>query len=192
VDRLQVLSTFLRKSIFEPQPSLARDQLLAVPLDEFKPLWSQIVAPVRSFFNFDYVTSNFRSLIESLFGTASQPIAALGAPSFGTMPRVTPRSASRSIAPNYFSWTIRNVLVAAGRSRTLVELTYDGFRRLVEPYKIDYHVRKSDAIGSEYFWGYDRSGGRSGSVTIKTFLCDKIQSARPTNMSFVPRYQIEL
>lgn len=39
-------------------------------------------------------------------------------------------------------------LAAAGRSQTLVELVYDdGIRRLVEPYKIEYYVRKSDGVG---------------------------------------------
>ena len=46
VDRVQVVSTFLKKSIFEPQPAIAKDQLLAVPLEEFRPLWSSVVAPL--------------------------------------------------------------------------------------------------------------------------------------------------
>lgn len=83
------------------------------------------------------------------------------------------------------------MLVAAGRSQTLVEFTYDGFRRLVEPYKIEYYVRKSDGIGSEYFWGYDRSGGKSGRIGMKQFFCSKIQSVRLTDLSFVPRYPVD-
>jgi hypothetical protein len=74
----------------------------------------------------------------------------------------------------------------------LVELTYDGFRRLIEPYKIEYYVRKSDGIGSEYFWGYDHSGGKSGHIGMKQFFCNKIQFARVTDTSFVPRYPIDL
>jgi hypothetical protein len=38
VDRFQVISTFLKKSIFEPQPYVAREQLLGVPLEEYRSL----------------------------------------------------------------------------------------------------------------------------------------------------------
>jgi hypothetical protein len=74
----------------------------------------------------------------------------------------------------------------------MIELLYDGYRRLVEPYKLEYYVRKSDGIGNEYFWGYDTSGGKSGKVGIKQFMCDRIQSVRPTSRSFAPRYSVEL
>jgi hypothetical protein len=83
------------------------------------------------------------------------------------MRRIVTRPAERSIALTYFPWNARSVIVAAGRSQTLMEFTYDGFRRLVEPYKIEYHVRKSDGIGSEHFWGYDKTGGKSGRIGIK-------------------------
>jgi len=189
VDRLLIVTTFLKKSIFEPQPLVAREQLLAVPLEEFRPLWSAIVAPIRSLFNFDYALGNFRSLIESLFAFSSQPAGIAGSGFASPIPRITQRTISRQ--PIYFSWDARNVIVAAGRSRTLVELTYDGFRRLIEPYKIEYYVRKSDGIGSEYFWGYDHTGGKSGRIGLKQFFCNKIQFARPTDMSFVPQYPIE-
>ena len=49
----------------------------------------------------------------------------------------------------------------------MVELTYDGIRRLVEPYKLEYYVRKKDGRGFEYFWGWDTTGGRSGKIGIK-------------------------
>ena len=103
---------------------------------------------------------------------------------------MAPRAISRQ--PIYFSWDARNAIVDAGRSRTLVELTYDGFRRLIEPYKIEYYVRKSDGIGSEYFWGYDHTGGKSGRIGMKQFFCSKIQFVRATDVSFVLRYPIEL
>ena len=73
----------------------------------------------------------------------------------------------------------------------MVELTYDGYERLIEPYSMEYYVRKKDGVGQEYFWAYDTSGGRSGQQSIKMFICDKIQSVRPTNFSFIPRYAVE-
>jgi predicted nucleotidyltransferase component of viral defense system len=194
VDRLQVIRTFLKKSIFEPQPKIAKDQLLAVPLEEFRPLWSNVVAPLRSLFDFDFVTNNFASLIEALFGMVVQSAVAPAAAAFaagGGLTRITSRPALGYHSSSYFSWGVRNALVAAGRSQTLVELIYDdGIRRLVEPYKIEYYVRKKDGMGLEYFWGYDRTGGESG-PGIKRFICDKIFSIRPTSMPFVPQFQPE-
>jgi hypothetical protein len=75
---------------------------------------------------------------------------------------------------------------------TMVELVYGGYRRLVEPYKLEYYVRKSDGIGQEYFWGYDRSGGKSGATGIKMFICNKIQNVQLTQIRFSPRYDVEL
>ena len=194
IDRLQVIGTFLKKSIFEPQPAIAKDQLLAVPLEDFRSLWSGVVAPLRSLFNFDYVVTNFRSLIEALFGMIIRPASAPAAVAFGGgggLPRITSRPAFGYRSPSYFSWGVRNAIVAAGRSQTLVELVYDdGIRRLVEPYKIEYYVRKKDGVGLEYFWGYDRTGGKSG-PGIKRFICDKIFSIRPTDMGFMPQFQPE-
>ena len=74
----------------------------------------------------------------------------------------------------------------------MVHLSYDGYNRLVEPYKLEYYVRKKDGQGLEYFWGWDTTGGKSGKVGIKQFICNKIQSVRPTSQSFQPRYAVEL
>ncbi len=194
VNRASLIATFLKKSIFEPNPFAAKGQLLALPLDEFRPLWSGITAPISSLFSFEYVIANFSSLIESLFGSVLQHVS----PVFSRIAGFGGSSRSRlgtqsSIggSPSYFSWNVRNAIVAAGRARTLVELVYGGWRRLVEPYKIEYYIRKSDGAGSEYFWGYDTTGGKTG-PSIKSFFCDKIQSARLTDISFIPREQIEL
>ena len=53
VNRREVITTFLRKSIFETQPGAARDQLRAVPVADFSELWKSLVAPVASLFNFN-------------------------------------------------------------------------------------------------------------------------------------------
>ncbi len=75
-------------------------------------------------------------------------------------------------------------------SQKVLELSYDGYDRLVEPYSMKYYVRKN-GVGMEYFWGYDTSGGKSGRQSIKQFICDKIESASLTNFSFSPRYAVE-
>ena len=61
VNRREVITTFLRKSIFETQPVAARDQLRAIPVADFSDLWKSLVAPVTSLFNFDFVIANFQA-----------------------------------------------------------------------------------------------------------------------------------
>jgi hypothetical protein len=73
----------------------------------------------------------------------------------------------------------------------MIELEYDGYSRLVEPYKLEYYIRKKDGAGQEYFWGYDTTGGKSGTTSIKMFVCDKIESARSTGIRFSPRHDVE-
>lgn len=193
VNRLEVIVTFLRKSIFERQPMVAREQLKAVPIPEFQGLWKSLVAPIASLFDFDFVVSNFAGFIDSLFALISAP--APTAVAAGVAPRIVRSQAfaraSLGRLYNYFPSDVRNTIISVGRGRTMIELTYNGYRRLVEPYRLEYYVRKKDGQGLEYFWGWDSSGGKSGKVGIKQFICDKIQSVRPTTQEFHPRYAIE-
>jgi predicted nucleotidyltransferase component of viral defense system len=144
VNRREVVTTFLRKSIFETQP------------------------------------------IQPAFAPASADARLRRSMSLGGL-----RPVSVGFR-NYFAADTRNTILAAGRGRTMVELTYDGHRRLVEPYKLEYYVRKKDGRGLEYFWGWDTTGGRSGKVGIKQFICDKIESVRSTTRPFQPRFVVEL
>lgn len=195
VNRREVVTTFLRKSIFEKEPTAARDQLRAISIPDFRDLWKSLVAPVASLFDFDFVAANFQSLIDSLFTlvVATQPAYT---PAVST-PRIVRQSGGGYAGRmggfrNYFPSDVRNTLISAGRSNMMVELLYDGYTRLIEPYKLEYYVRKKDGQGLEYFWGYDTTGGKSGKVGIKQFICDKIDSVRPTGRSFVPRFAIDL
>jgi predicted nucleotidyltransferase component of viral defense system len=196
VNRREVVTTFLKKSIFEREPTSARDQLRAVPVTDFRDLWKSLVAPVASLFNFDFVVANFQGLVDSLFALIVAPQLGF-APAGALAPRITRSSGGFGIPlgtgfRTYFSSDIRNAIIGAGRTRTMVRLSYDGYDRLIEPYKLEYYVRKKDGQGLEYFWGWDTSGGKSGKVGIKQFICDKIQSVRPTSQSFQPRYTVEL
>jgi predicted nucleotidyltransferase component of viral defense system len=195
VSRREVVTTFLKKSIFEANPTDARDQLRAVPIADFQGLWASLVAPVASLFNFDYVTTNFQSLVDSLFALViPQPsVSGGGVPAARIL-----RPSGGVVRPigggfrNYFPSDIRNTIISAGRSGTMVRLLYDGYDRLIEPYKLEYYVRKKDGRGLEYFWGWDTSGGKSGKTGIKQFICDKIATVQPTNRKFQPRFAVEL
>ncbi len=198
VVRREVISTFLRKSVFDSEPSAAKNQLLALPLEEFRTLWVGIIGPIRSLFNFDYVIANFYELINSLFAlvapaaTPTMPAFAGGGRLGGFTPSIRARTMSYSSVP-YLSADIRSTIINAGRSQTLVDLLYEGINRTVEPYKLEFRVRKSDNRGLEYFWAYDPSGsGKSGKPGIKMYICDKIQAVRNTGLRFTPQFEIEL
>lgn len=191
VVRREVISTFLRKSVFDTEPIAAKSQLLALPLEEFRILWAGIVGPIRSLFNFDYVISNFYSLIENLFALIA-PAPITPQPRSGGVGFRPIRMSSYALRP-YFSHDIRNTIINAGRSQTLVDLVYEGISRMVEPYKLKYRVRKSDNRGLEYFWAYDPFGsGKSRKPGIRQYICDKIESVTSTGSAFSPRFEIEL
>lgn len=192
VDRLEVVRTFLKKSIYESAPNSAKEQLLDVQLETYRPFWNTLIAPIASLFQFDVVVSNFSQMINALFSLipVPQPVRPTFSPDY-----VTPRYYGGSFngyysTPSYFSSDLRSAIINAGRELKMVELTYDGYNRLVEPYSMEYYVRK-DGVGQEYFWGYDNSGGKSGKQSIKRFICDKIESCMVTNHNFSPRYAVE-
>lgn len=187
VNRREVITTFLKKTVYEPNPSTAKQLLLDVPTEKHKPFWEKIVAPITSIFDFDIAVLRFKDLVNVLFGLIPAPMPAYA------LPGVSRAVGFGGYSPfSYFPSGHRDILISAGRSRTLVELTYDGYTRLVEPYAFEYRVRKKDRMGIEYFWGWDQTGGKSGKAGIKMFISDKIESVLPTNISFSPRYPIEL
>lgn len=182
ISRSEVISTFIKKSIFESNPSVAKQQLLSIPLEEFRSLWSTIVMPIKNVLSFDSVIGSFGGLLDDLFGLipvlAPATVFGGGPRSFGGM--------------SYFPSNDRNTIINAGRTNTMVEMSYDGYRRLVEPYSFEYLVRKKDNRGMEYFWGFDTTGGKSNKTSIKRFICDKIEYVVPTTRPFNPQWPIEL
>ena len=52
--------------------------------------------------------------------------------------------------------------------------------------------RQNDGFGQEYFYAYDRTGGRTSGPGLKTLLHPKIQSLAKTDQAFEPRMPIEL
>lgn len=192
--RREVITTFLKKSVFGVEPRDAKSQLLAVPLDEFQKEWSTIIAPTESLFDFGFVLSNFKSLISNLFSlaiTSVRPSLAITPTRTSFRPRVSSDYSSR-LGPVYLSSNDRNTIINAGRNRTLVEILYKGISRKVEPYKLEYRTRKSDNRGLEYFWGYDSfASGESGTTGIRQYICAKIEAVRDTGTHFSPRFEVE-
>jgi predicted nucleotidyltransferase component of viral defense system len=192
VNRREVITTFLKKSIFESQPVAARDELRKIQIPSFRELWASISAPISSIFSFEYALANFQSLLDSLFSLVIPGIPLTGGLGPPTISRPLGRAGqSIGITRTYFPSDVRNTIISAGRTRRMVRLSYDGYDRFVEPYKLEYYVRKKDGQGLEYFWGWDTSGGSSGKIGIKQFICDKIRSVQITDRVFSPRFTVE-
>ena len=170
IDRSLVLRTFLRKTIFEPSPGAAKDILLGLPLTLFRGAWEKyIVCPLHSRFGLDRAIEAFVAGIEEIFGS------------------VMPGRGAQAFFPS----EIRNIIFDAGLQRKLLVMTYDSRERIVEPYSLAYKRRK-DGYAAEYFYGFDRTGGRSSSPGIKSFVHGNIQKIAMSDEQFEPRYEIEL
>jgi len=190
-NRLEVIRTFLAKSAYEADHVTAKTHLLGVSLEKYHSAWSQFAVPILASLSFELIRLQFPKMIEDLFSVLLPPLSALATAHMpGSMATTSFRGSSSD--PRYFASGFRETIISAGRSRTMIEMTYDGLPRFVEPYAMAYRVRKSDGKGAEYFWGYDTTGGKSGKKTLKTFFCEKLKAVKPTTRSFTPRYDVEL
>ena len=170
VQRGEIVTTFLKKTIFERSPGVVRGLLLDLPFEVFRGLWTKyLVCPRQSIIDFDVAIENFRRSIGELFGEFRVDYGGQLA---------------------FYPARFRNPIMEAGSSQTLLEVVYDGQKRLVEPYSLVYKRRK-DGVGNEYFYVYDRTGGRSG-PGIKAFLHGKIMEIKNTAEKYEPRFPIEL
>jgi len=171
INRGEILGTFLKKTIFEPSPGVAKGLLLNLPFEAFRSIWHKyLVCPIQSLFDLDTALNRFKENIEDLF-------VGFGLDRYGEL----------AFYPSEF----RNSIMEAATNHTLLDITYDGRRRLVEPYSLVFKRRK-DGFGQEYFYAYDNTGGRTAGPGIKTFLHPRIQSLANTDQHFEPRFPVEL
>lgn len=183
VSRAEVIRTFLKRTIFDPEARQAREQLMALPLQLFSPLWSSLATPLSSRFDFEMVPSRFFDVIDQLFGLLS-PVAT-------TQGRIG-RPVARSFAfGTFFGPEERSKIIEAGRARLTIEASYHGIRRVIEPYKLEFKIRKKDNRGFEYFYGWDQTGGRTSPPGIKTFFSNELRDIVSTSIEFHPRYEVE-
>lgn len=91
----------------------------------------------------------------------------------------------------YFPPELRNPIVEAGAERRLISLTYDNVMRAIEPYALRF-MRRKDGVAREYFWAYDRTGGRTSGPRMKMFVNERVQELRLLDEPFEPRYEISL
>ena len=138
VDRGEIVRTFLKKTIFEPSPGVAKKLLLDLPFEFLREFWNKcLVCPRQGLIDFDVALITFKQNIEELFGHFR--IDTYGAVAFFPAP-------------------LRNPIMEAASNLKLLEVVYDGRRRFVEPYSLAFKRRK-DGFGQEYFYVYDLTGG---------------------------------
>jgi predicted nucleotidyltransferase component of viral defense system len=170
VDKTTIVTTFLRKTIFEPSPQAALGLLLAVPFEVMRAYWSKIVCVTESRMDFTAAVDRFKDELRSLFSSFR----------YGDANQLA-----------FFPAELRTPIMHAGRSQTLLRMTYDGVQRLAEPYALAFKWRKG-GTGQEYLYVWDQTGGRSSGPGIKSLFNWKITSLENTDIKFEPRFEIEL
>ncbi|WP_328648064.1 nucleotidyl transferase AbiEii/AbiGii toxin family protein [Amycolatopsis sp. NBC_00348] len=169
VDKTLFVTTFLRKTIFEPSPQAALKLLLAVPFEIMRRYWKKIVCAAASRMDFTAAVQLFTDELQALFSSFR-------------------RGEGNQLA--FYPAELRTPIMQAGQAQTLLRITYDGIPRLVEPYSLAFKWSKRGA-GQEYLYVWDQTGGRSG-PGIKSWFNWKITSLETTDVTFEPRYEIEL
>ncbi len=170
VDKPKIVTTFLRKTIFEPSPKAALGLLLSVPFEIMRGYWSKIVCVAESRMDFTAAVERFKGELVSLFSSFD----------YGDANQLA-----------FFPAELRTPIMEAGRTQTLLRMTYDGVSRLVEPYALSFKWRK-DGAGQEYLYVWDQTGGRTSGPGLKSMFNWKIASLESTDIKFEPRYEIEL
>lgn len=170
INRSEIVSTLLKMTIFERSPGILESLFIGLPFEFFKRFWKKyIICPRIGTIDFDKGIESFSAHISELFG--GLPVG----------------RGERSFFPAEF----RNIILEAASGMNLLKVVYDGYSRVVEPYSLAYKTRK-DRVSQEYFYVWDRSGGRSGSTGIKTFLHHKIAEMKILEDKFEPRFEVEL
>jgi hypothetical protein len=169
VDKTKIVTTFLRKTIFEPSPQAALKLLLAVPFEVMRSYWTKIACARENRMDFTTAVARFKDELRSLFSSFR----------YGDANQLA-----------FFPAELRTPIMQAGRSQTLLRITYEGIPRLVEPYALSFKWRQ-DGTGQEYLYVWDQTGGRSGPGR-KSLFNWKITSLANTEIKFEPRFEIEL
>lgn len=170
INRSEVLSVFLKKTIFHKNPTIAKNILLKLPFEYIKALWVKtIVCSKESWIEIEDAVSLFSTNITELFSEYPD----------------------QSYHDKYFfSPEMRNTIFKAGREKTILKIIYKGEERLVEPYSLKFQQKKSGEE-TEYLNAYKISGGKS-EPGIKKFLPFEMEQVENTETNFEPKYEIEL
>jgi predicted nucleotidyltransferase component of viral defense system len=169
VNRIEVVRTFLAKSVFQRDARTPRRVLLELPFELMRGFWDRLVLPRVTRLSFDDAVARFTSGLAELFAPFATP---------------------ERTAVGFFPAEYRADILRAGTERTLLRVGYGGFQRLVEPYELVFK-RRSDGFVKEYFYVWDRVGG-SGGPGLKSFWPERVEWLERTDERFEPRFPIAL
>jgi hypothetical protein len=170
INRSELLSTFFKITIFGSDPCVAKGLLIDLPLEALGKFWTKYIScPSDAWFSFEKAKESLFTLLETLI----------------------PGPAVRDFSRTFFPASLRNPIMEAAESLTMLKLRYDGVERLVEPYELAFKIRK-DGGAHEYLYAYDTTGGRSSGPSLKTFLPGKVAAIENTDQTFEPRFEVEL
>ncbi len=170
VDRGEILRTFLRKSVFEHRPGVAKALLLDLQFSLFEAVWEKyLICPTGSFIAYGDAVARFPLLVEEVF---AQVI-------------------TRRWDGTFYSGEQRATIMEAAARLVLLRIRYKSRERLVEPYSLTYKVTREN-IGREYFYGWDRTGGFATPPGIRSYFSERIEGLEITDESFEPRFPVEL
>lgn len=177
ISRLEVLTTFLKMTIYEPDPVVAKNLLLQLPFQVIGGLWREyLVCPTMSDFSFENAERWFKTSIAEMFALLEPRFAVAGGLGW-------------SQRRYYYPAAFRDPIIEAGRLKRVIRFVYDGLERKVEPYALAFK-RRRDGVAREYFYGWDQTGGRSGEIGIKSYTADKVEAVEVTEETFEPRFPI--
>ena len=179
ISRREVLMTFLKQTIYEPQPLIARNLLLELPFQAIRGLWSEyrsVPSARSSALKMRRPGSRLSSARYSRLLNRALPMPAR---------RVGPRGRT------YFPSPSRSNIMESARLHRLLWFMYDGLERLIEPYALVFKTPEH-GVAREYLYGWDLRGGRSGEAEIKSYIADKVHSVSILDQTFEPRFPIEL
>jgi predicted nucleotidyltransferase component of viral defense system len=171
VDRAELMRVFLRKTLFGRSPSAAKSLLMDLPLDVFRVYWGKVLVPAAARMSFDSAIESLHAGIAELF---------------------LPFDGYRGGELAFYPSRLRNRILEAGAERKLLAITYKGVRRIVEPYSLVFKTRKSDGVGQEYFFVFDRTGGRQSGPGLKSLLHYGVQEVEVLDDHFEPRFEVTL
>jgi len=169
LNRQEIVSTFLKMTIFSDRPGIAKNLLLGLPFSELKLLWDKfVVCPPPGLMEPEDAIRTFKEEINELFGK---------------YPNIRSKG-------DFFPAKSRNMILSAAISKTQLKIEYDGWVRYVEPYSLAFKTAKGKTA-REYFYVYDLTGG-SSKPGVKSLVADKLTSIENTDIIFEPRYELEL
>ena len=170
VDLRKLLTTFFRITVFGRSPSVVKGLLIDLPRALLSGFWTDyLCCPRMSWRSFDGAWDLFQTFID----------------------RLLPGLPQRTKSSMFFPSVLRNPIMEAADTMTMLRIKYDGVERLVEPYELAFKVR-GDGVGREYFYVHDTTGGRSKKRRLKTFVSENTQWIQNTDKVFEPRYAVEL